>query len=188
MSMFEDNQPDELLALLKNFKTAIDGTVMTSSLGQINCLCTILYGEAVRAFYELAIHNSGTKFSHLKHITEVLLRYFIVINAISKQRGAMYHAMRKPRIISFKYFDSQLTEIKNYFSLLPELSEHKKMDLEKLNEILLHAIHNGWAKKSYLQRWDLEGKTYKETCKMFDQIEIAEQFYKGLTPYKTAIR
>ena len=36
--------------------------------------------------------------------------------------------------------------------------------------------------------WDFEGKTHKETCKMFDQIEIAEQFYKGLIYYKTTTR
>ena len=39
---------------------------------------------------------------------------------------------------------------------------------EELNKILLHAITNRRAKKSYLKGWDAEGKTYKETYKIFD--------------------
>ena len=57
------------------------------------------------------------------------------------------------------------------------------MPSEKLNNILLGVVPNGWAKKSYLQGWYFEMKTYKETCDMFEKMEINEQVYKGGTPY-----
>ena len=59
---------------------------------------------------------------------------------------------------------------------------------EELNDILLNAIPNGWANKSYLQGWESKTKTYKENCAMFKQIKIAEQVYEGGTPSKTPIR
>ena len=69
----------------------------------------MLYGEAIKEFDELEIHNSGTENDHLKHITEVLLRYFILINVISNQKHAICRAMCKPRIISFMHFEAQIT-------------------------------------------------------------------------------
>ena len=48
MNTFDDGQPEELLALLKNFNIEIDGTVTTTPKGRINYLCTILRGQALR--------------------------------------------------------------------------------------------------------------------------------------------
>ena len=44
ISTFEDGQPEEFLALLNNFKIAVDETGTTSPSGIINYLRTILYG------------------------------------------------------------------------------------------------------------------------------------------------
>ena len=54
MSTFEDIQPEEFLVLLKNFSIPIDTTVSTSALEQINYICSILHGEYLRQFDELA--------------------------------------------------------------------------------------------------------------------------------------
>ena len=62
------------------------------------------------------------------------------------------------------------------------------MPPKELNKIYLHAVLNGWAKQAYLQGWDFEGKSYKETCEIFERMEIAEQYYKGVKPSKTIIR
>ena len=45
MSMFEDRQPEEFLALLKNFSIAIDGTGTTSPSGRIKYLRMMLCGR-----------------------------------------------------------------------------------------------------------------------------------------------
>ena len=42
--MFEHGQPEEFLALMNNFKTAIDGTGATSAAGKINYIRTLLCG------------------------------------------------------------------------------------------------------------------------------------------------
>ena len=56
--------------------------------------------------------------------------------------------------------------------------------MEELNNILLHAVTIAWANKSYLQGWYFELNTYKETCTMFERMEVAEQLYEGGTPSK----
>ena len=48
MATFENGQPEEFLALLKNFKIAINGTGTTSVAGWINYLRTILRAEALK--------------------------------------------------------------------------------------------------------------------------------------------
>ena len=58
------------------------------------------------------------------------------------------------------------------------------MNAKELNDILLHAVPNGWAKQSYFQGWYFEMKTYKETCAMFEQMENDEQVYEGKSPSK----
>ena len=45
---FEHGQPEEFLALMKNFKTAIDGTGNKSAAVKINYLCNLLHGEALQ--------------------------------------------------------------------------------------------------------------------------------------------
>ena len=80
--------------------------------------------------------------------------------------------IRKSQSISFKYFTAWLTEINNYLPLFPKLIYNKKMTPEELIEILLHVAPNGLVKQFYLQGWDVEGKTHKKTCEIFERIEI----------------
>ena len=54
MSTFEDSQPEEFLVILKNFSIPIDATVSTSALERINYICTMLRGEYLIQFDELA--------------------------------------------------------------------------------------------------------------------------------------
>ena len=58
------------------------------------------------------------------------------------------------------------------------------MEPEELNKILLHAVINSWARQSYIQGWDFEGRSYKETCDMFERMEIAGSIYEGGETYK----
>ena len=76
--------------------------------------------------------------------------------------------------MTFKSFAARLKEINNFLPLFPGSDASKKMEMEELNEILIHAVPNGWAKQSYLQGWDFELKTYRETCTMFKRMEVAE--------------
>ena len=93
---FENGKPEEFLALVENFKTAIDGTGTRSVPVWVNYLRTMLYGEAQREFDKSASQFSGTKNAHLKFIREGLLGYFPLINALSNHKHAMCHTMCKP--------------------------------------------------------------------------------------------
>ena len=74
MFTFDGVQPEELLALLRNFKIAIDGIGTTTPTGRINYLCTVTHGKSLSEFDELSLQGDTTK-KHLKHITEGLLEY-----------------------------------------------------------------------------------------------------------------
>ena len=56
------------------------------------------------------------------------------------------------------------------------------MEAEELNEILIHAVPNGWYKQSYLHGCYFEGNTYKEKCEVFEHMVIAEEVYEEVTP------
>ena len=47
MSTFDDGQPEKSLTLLRNFKTAVDGTGMTTPTGRINYLNKIIHGQSL---------------------------------------------------------------------------------------------------------------------------------------------
>ena len=100
----------------------------------------------------------------------------------------MRRAIRKPQITTFKRFAERLTEMNNFLPLFPGSESSKKMEMEDLNDILLHAVPTGWAKQSYLQGWYFELNTYRETCAMLERMEVAEQVYKMVTPSKTPTR
>ena len=91
---------------MNNFNTAIDGAGTTSVAGQINFLCTMLRGEALREFDELANQNSGTTRAHLKVIQEGLLGYFPLITDLYKQKRAMNRVMRKPQDLPLNSFSA----------------------------------------------------------------------------------
>ena len=152
MSTFDDGQPEKSLTLLRNFKTAVDGTGMTTPTGRINYLRTMLRGKILGGFDKLSLQGNTTN-NHLNHIVEGLLDEFFPLHALSKQKRAMRRAMRKPRSMPFKLFYVQLTSINYFIPLFPGSDASKKMPPEELNEILLHAVSSGWSKQSYIQVW-----------------------------------
>ena len=62
--------------LMKNFKTAIEGTGTALATGKIDYILTLLRGEEPREFDKLASQKTGKRNAHLKFIHEGLLGYF----------------------------------------------------------------------------------------------------------------
>ena len=58
------------------------------------------------------------------------------------------------------------------------------MSPKELNDILIQAVPNSWAQQAYLQGWDFGGINYKDTCNMFERMEIAKAICEGLAPSK----
>ena len=108
----------------------------------------MLRGNTLREFEELQAQYGCETNNNFKLIQEGVLEYFFPINALSKQKRAMRHAIRKPQNTTFKRFAESLTEMNNFLMLFTGLDDSKKMEMEELNKILLHAVTNGWTKKS----------------------------------------
>ena len=121
---------------------------------------------------------------YLKLIQEGLLGYPPPINALTKQKRVMRCAMRKPQDLLFKRFSSRLTELNDYLPLSPGSSAAKKMAPEELNRILRRVIPNSCARQACIKEWYFEGRYYKDTCEVFENIEIAESIYKVGAPYQ----
>ena len=95
--MFEHVQPEELLALMHNCRRVVDGIGNTLVAVNINYLRTLLRGESLQEFDELASQNIGTSNALLKFVLEGLLGWFFPIDALSKQNHVMRRTMCKPR-------------------------------------------------------------------------------------------
>ena len=100
----------------------------------------------------------------------------------------MRRAMCKPCKILFKHFAAHIKELNNYLPLFLGSSASKNMPSEEPNNILLHAVPNGWEKQAYLQVWDFKMNSHKATCDMFKRMKVAEKVYKGGKKSKTPIR
>ena len=74
MTTFENIQAGNLLRILKNFKTTIDGTRTTTVAGQINYLHRMLCIESQRQFYEMSTQKNGRTNANLKQIQVILIR------------------------------------------------------------------------------------------------------------------
>ena len=166
---FDHKQPEELLQLVKNFKREVDETGTTTESEKINYLLTLLRGEAglmkypVRTLEQtLPIWSSSRGFTQL----------FFSIKSLSKQ----------------KRFAACQTELNNYLPIFPVSSAAKKIPPEDINNILLHAVPNGWAKQAYLQGWEFDIKSYKAMCELFKRMEVAKKIYECGNTYKTPIR
>ena len=87
--------------------------------------------------------------------------------------------MRKRRYLPFNVFSAWQTKLNNYLPLSPGSSASKKIARKKLNKIFFRTVLNVWAKQAYIQGWYFDGRSYKDTCDMFERMNIEEQVYKG---------
>ena len=52
------------------------------------------------------------------------------------------------------------------------------MPSKELNNILLHALLNGWYNQDYLQGFEFNMDTYNMTTNLFEFMETSKQIYK----------
>ena len=55
-----------------------------------------------------------------------------------------------------------------------------KIDVTKINEILLNSTPNIWSRQAYVQGFDCESITFKKAVNMFEHMEISESIYEGV--------
>ena len=95
LQTFENGKPEELLQVMKDFKTGFDGTGTSSAQGGIKFLRTMLCVESLKEFDVIAGQIGSTNNAHLKQIKEGLFNYSPPPNALNKHKRSMRRAMRK---------------------------------------------------------------------------------------------
>ena len=62
--------------------------------------------------------------------------------------------------------------------------------MTELNRKFLSTMPNSWSKQAYVQGFDYESITFKKSVNMFEQMEIAESIYEGVSEpsYKKTTR
>ena len=72
------------------------------------------------------------------------------------------------------------------FGFLPGGTLADKIYVTELNEILLNIIPNYWCKQAYVQGFDCNSISFKNTVNIFERMEIAEYIYEDAveTSYK----
>ena len=172
---------------MNNFKWAVDRTGTTMDARTINNLRTLLTGEALREFDELASWNTGTNNSHLKFIQEGLLGYFFPINALSKKRCSMRRVMHKPQDIPFKSFAARLTELNKYLTLFtgssaakyPPRRAQRYPPMRRLEQMGKAGLSTG------LRLWDENLQSYVQTiwkngsCRKSSKVETLLKIQLG---------
>ena len=72
----------------------------------------------------------------------------------------------------------------NQYLAFPVETMTDKIGVNELNEILLNSMPNRWSKQSYVQGFDWESISFKNSINMFERMEISKSIYKGVvTPY-----
>ena len=78
----------------------------------------------------------------------------------------------------------RLIDLNEYLDSLPGANLAGKIDVTKLNEILLKSTPNICSKQSYVQGFDCEYISFKKSVNMLDHMEISESIYEGVVePY-----
>ena len=75
-------------------------------------------------------------------------------------------------------------------AFFPGETLNDKIDITKLNEILLNSMPNIWSRHAYVQDFDCKSINFKKTVNMFERMEIFESIYKGVVEpsYKKSTR
>ena len=92
---FANGKPEYFLQMMKEFKTATNGTGTTSATGKSHFLRTVLHGKSLIELYVLAGQVSSMTNGHLRLINEGLIGHFHPINALNKQKFVMRRSMQK---------------------------------------------------------------------------------------------
>ena len=112
---------------------------------KIKYLPMMVCGEALRQFDMLS--------DELGSATQVWVPTFS-IRAMSKQKRAIRHGIRKPRSLKVRCYAARLIGLEEYLTMLPGANIRENNCVTELNGFLLNIMTNRWIKKTYLKIFD----------------------------------
>ena len=82
--------------------------------------------------------------------------YLPPINSLSKQKRAMRCCMKNTYSLMVRRYAACLIYLNEYLASFPGATMADKMEVTKLNEILLNSMPKIWSKQAYVQGFDCE--------------------------------
>ena len=85
MALFDNGDPDEFLFFVRNFQMALKASVMLTASANIQYLCMLVCGEALRQLDMLSFEVVGTTSENLKLVILGLGAYFFPLMRCQKK-------------------------------------------------------------------------------------------------------
>ena len=76
-------------------------------------------------------------------------------------------------------FAARLQELNNILPKFPGSEKSKKISQERLNDILLNAVPQGWANQAMVLVIDFESEYFRDTQELIKIMEAVEAIYEG---------
>ena len=92
----------------------------------------------------------------------------------------MRRGIKKLRSLNVRRYAAPLIDLNDYLASFPVATLTDKIEVTKLNEILLNSMPTIWSKQAFIQGFYFGSFTFKNSVNMFQRMEIAESIYKGV--------
>ena len=102
MSLFDNGDPEEFLLFVRNFNMTLAASRILDTGANIQYLCTIVRGEALRQFDLLFSDVESTETLNIEYIIKGLALCYPPLNSLSKKKSAMRRGMKKLSSIKWR--------------------------------------------------------------------------------------
>ena len=100
-----------------------------------------------------------------------------------KHKRAILRYMKKPHSLKVRSYATLLIYLNEYLASFPGATMADNMGVTELNEILLNSMPNRWSKQAYVQIFDCDTISLKNSINMFERMEISESIYEGVVTH-----
>ena len=183
MSLFDNGEPEEILMFVRNFNMTLAASGTLEADTKFQYLSTLVRGEDLSQFESFSADVESTQNLHVYEIIKDLAQYFPPVNSLLKQKRAMRRGTNKPRALTVRRYTARLIDLNEYLASFPGATLKDKMDVTKLNYILLNSMPNIWSRQAYVQGFDCEYITFKKAVNMFDNMEISYSICEGVVEH-----
>ena len=96
----------------------------------------------------------------------------------------MLRCMKKPRSLKARHYTVGLIYLNDYLASFTGATMADKFGVNELNGILLNSMTSSWSSQSYVQGFDCNSISFKNSVELFERTEISEITYEGVvTPF-----
>ena len=82
----------------------------------------------------------------------------------------MGRCLKNTRSLKVRRYAAPLIDLNEHLSSFPGATMAEKMGVTDLNKILLNSIPNSWSKQDYIQGFDCDTISFKESVNIFERM------------------